>query len=1004
MKLRLIFTLLLIVLLLSGISHAQNEGEGTSTEEPTIDQEKYEDYVETMLDETSPDKLVGMVRKNPDYYEKYISEKPDYVTEHPELFEVALETKPELMKESALAQNYIEGATTKKGTAVKMQSVDSGSITSFDTKTGTFTTKEGMTFTMDHLVHLKNEGYGKFTITDFGLSFHSDQGKYELMKGKASVDNNGNFILTGGTITSTVRGPITKIGAITVQEEGQQEFILGNSGKATINADGSIRLEGKEIKFGPPDNINTLNTGIVTFHSNEHFTFEATDDAPTTVTLNTKQKITVTKTTDFHTTMEGYATQLKPDNPRFQHSVIWNDKDFKIITVISKEKNSINIEVTDSDTKLVDIDSSHGTVEVVDGQNTLFSRKNKITSMSRFNTPLSVSVRTADGYYVSGGEKLAVGRCTDGMCTTTIKTIFVARAISYMDAEEATEFISLIVKGAEIDELKKEEAVHILRGMLEYPNTKITANAAKGLALIPGHASLLALASGLENENFETQLRIFNAIGSEKRTDAFPLLKRYYEEDKDPKVQFSAVQAMANLRIPEAQTTLSKIALDPNMDFKLRTSAIPGITEIPVLNRIALNKHELSSIRLKAAETLLDVSPDKPQDKAQAIIYIKEIINTPPSKLSTPIDQALAIDLLVSETGPESFSFLEKVFHDSSIPTSTQVHALRQMGSFADQGEEYTLAIVDIAKSNPELSNIAYFELRKYRGELNADIFLSQDTTTTQTDSKNLAEKNNLFEQYRPEIKDQYFLHQTSKEDLIINRDEIEDQINSRLSEVGNTKRSDARNDPYSESFEDQKDKLNTVELNKINFLLTQLDSESVINQIGRIIKADLGTDKPSNLETLDGVKNDGTRGSFSFDPDRTEMGGVVSINDGKADFVPYQPRICDNNHCYKPSEKKLIDNIAQAAFSFHLHATQEDDSRYSGPSSGGNGAHADRGVARSQQYDGVVITSLGQGRFNVDYYTPDGEVIDLGNYEPGLKITLWKPPNWENSEEIGGY
>ena len=68
----------------------------------------------------------------------------------------------------------------------------------------------------------------------------------------------------------------------------------------------------------------------------------------------------------------------------------------------------------------------------------------------------------------------------------------------------------------------------------------------------------------------------------------------------------------------------------------------------------------------------------------------------------------------------------------------------------------------------------------------------------------------------------------------------------------------------------------------------------------------------------------------------------------------------------------------------FHLHGGESTEGALAvaGPSSGYHGLYGDRGHAWKIHQDDVVFTRLDAKRFNADFYTGNGVVIDLGNYE----------------------
>lgn len=111
-----------------------------------------------------------------------------------------------------------------------------------------------------------------------------------------------------------------------------------------------------------------------------------------------------------------------------------------------------------------------------------------------------------------------------------------------------------------------------------------------------------------------------------------------------------------------------------------------------------------------------------------------------------------------------------------------------------------------------------------------------------------------------------------------------------------------------------------------------------------------------------------------------TEYGGVLEIfasPDGKAGeprvvLFPPRPRDRVNDNHFVASTD-MIEYSDRALAHYHLHAQRVKNYQYAGPSSG------DLRYAALSGRNCIVITSLAAGRMGVDYYQPDGVVIDLG-------------------------
>jgi len=112
-----------------------------------------------------------------------------------------------------------------------------------------------------------------------------------------------------------------------------------------------------------------------------------------------------------------------------------------------------------------------------------------------------------------------------------------------------------------------------------------------------------------------------------------------------------------------------------------------------------------------------------------------------------------------------------------------------------------------------------------------------------------------------------------------------------------------------------------------------------------------------------------------------TEHGGVLDADEGGGLVMYHYPprprdRVSDRRMVASPA---LIEAGTTAMFHFHLHAQRYENTPYAGPSGG------DFEYARSHGRSCIVLTFLDENTLNVDYYQPDGAVIDLGVIErPG--------------------
>lgn len=160
----------------------------------------------------------------------------------------------------------------------------------------------------------------------------------------------------------------------------------------------------------------------------------------------------------------------------------------------------------------------------------------------------------------------------------------------------------------------------------------------------------------------------------------------------------------------------------------------------------------------------------------------------------------------------------------------------------------------------------------------------------------------------------------------------------------------------------------------RVSMLLDSLQNNRFVNQIGELVDLNL-----------------------RYREELGEVGGIITCHpqNGLAFHT-------------KPSLSKRLDSfalnarvpIAEATFAlFHLHALEEDSSRFAGPSVGSDGLWSEepsdittavKEATQKGQFHGVVVTSLPGKRFNIDYYGAQmgnfyvnvAAVSDLGNYK----------------------
>jgi len=106
-----------------------------------------------------------------------------------------------------------------------------------------------------------------------------------------------------------------------------------------------------------------------------------------------------------------------------------------------------------------------------------------------------------------------------------------------------------------------------------------------------------------------------------------------------------------------------------------------------------------------------------------------------------------------------------------------------------------------------------------------------------------------------------------------------------------------------------------------------------------------------------------------------TEHGGVLSLRSaGDLTITVIPPMVTGNDRAYVTSDKALALAPTSLAL-FHFHFQKADNAELAGPGAG------DLQFARAMRVSCVVISSIDDRSFDVDYYNPQGAVVDLGIY-----------------------
>ncbi len=103
-----------------------------------------------------------------------------------------------------------------------------------------------------------------------------------------------------------------------------------------------------------------------------------------------------------------------------------------------------------------------------------------------------------------------------------------------------------------------------------------------------------------------------------------------------------------------------------------------------------------------------------------------------------------------------------------------------------------------------------------------------------------------------------------------------------------------------------------------------------------------------------------------------SEHGGVLDQAGGTIVAKTYAPAIRRHDRVFYPPQE-MIDHLYTALAHYHFHAQRYANHEYAGPGRG------DRAFTKRMGFNCLVFTYVGPDHLNVDYYQPDGVVIDLG-------------------------
>jgi len=586
----------------------------------------------------------------------------------------------------------------------------------------------------------------------------------------------------------------------------------------------------------------------------------------------------------------------------------------KVLTVHSKNNNDIEVDLRNRNPyTMIDLDNVCSKVTVLEGEVTVISDeegKLKSNSLKGFKKTVYRS-KTNDGSidYVS---EQGVGKCDYDGCKKIINT---------MSESKVSRLVELVKsKEINIDDVIKQ---------LNSKDSEERRQAASALGRTGNSKAIEPLIKALEDKDKDVRMHAAEALGSIRDQKAISALIKALE-DKDKDVIRYAARALGeiSLGIEDKRAVEPLILLLKDTDDLVRRIAAISLGKTrdkrAVEPLIPLLKDESGEVRAYTAEALGRIGDPKATD---ALIPLLED--------EYGFARLCAVRALGGTGGTRAVEPLIKVLEDQDEDVRNA--ALKSLGGTHDPKAFLTIGQFIAKKQGLDSSNLEgnINELTK-RGE-------------------------------KLSIRDLPLLISLNTEDIKKTRDDLKNQISDRLKKEEHTKRSDDYA-PYSEDFDAEKDRLTLMELNAIKTIQNSLTPET-ISQIGRLIQEDLKTGET----TIFGVRKDGTKGDFKLIADKTELGGLAFYDPETKTikFVSYEPNNMENNGAF--NAPKIPFSERATSFSFHLHATNIDDSKYAGPSFADSLSSVFTG-------NGIVITSIGKGKFNIDYYTPE-RVVDLGNY-----------------------
>jgi len=188
---------------------------------------------------------------------------------------------------------------------------------------------------------------------------------------------------------------------------------------------------------------------------------------------------------------------------------------------------------------------------------------------------------------------------------------------------------------------------------------------------------------------------------------------------------------------------------------------------------------------------------------------------------------------------------------------------------------------------------------------------------------------------------------------IAMSREQLSGDIRSRLSGVEHhlkTTAYDGQAEDYPQRFEEWDAKLNWADLVVVRWAITAVQDRALASALFTQARED-------HLDTS------------------TEYGGAIVFRDASGGAIEaklFKPEMRRHDLKYY-APPALVESLYTGAAHYHFHAQKERNADYAGPGRG------DQEFAKKLNFNCLVFTYVDANKMNVDFYQPDGAVIDLG-------------------------